>query len=39
MIKKTILIIFLSILVMSCGKKADPEYKAYNLNKNLYKII
>ena len=27
MIKKTILIIFLSILVISCGKKADPEYK------------
>ena len=39
MIKKTILIIFLSILVISCGKKGDPEYKAYNLNKSLYKII
>ena len=26
MIKKTILIIFLSILVLSCGKKGDPEY-------------
>ena len=28
MIKKTILIILLSILVLSCGKKGDPEYKA-----------
>ena len=27
MIKKTILIIFLSVLVVSCGKKGDPEYK------------
>ena len=39
MIKKTILIIFLFILVISCGRKADPEYKAYNLKKDLYKII
>jgi len=39
MIKKTILIIFLSILVISCGRKGDPEYKAYNLKKDLYKII
>ena len=29
MIKKTIIIIFLSILILSCGKKGDPEYKAY----------
>jgi len=39
MIKRTILIIFLSILVISCGRKADPEYKAYNFKKDLYKII
>ena len=39
MIKKAILIIFLSILVISCGRKGDPEYKAYNLKKSLYKII
>jgi len=39
MIKKTILIIFLSILVISCGRKGDPEYKVYNLKKDLYKII
>lgn len=28
MIKKTILIIFISVLIISCGKKGDPEYKA-----------
>ena len=39
MIKKTILIIFLSVLVVSCGKKGDPEYKAYNIKNSLYKII
>ena len=39
MIKKTILIIFLSILAISCGGKSDPEYKAYNLKNSLYKII
>ena len=39
MIKKTILIILLSILVISCGRKADPEYKAYNLKNSLYKFI
>lgn len=38
MIKKTILIIFISTLVVSCGKKADPEYKALvdiNFNKMI----
>ena len=39
MIKKTILIIFLSILIISCGRKGDPEYKAYNLKNSLYKIV
>ena len=39
MIKKTILIIFLSILILSCGRKGDPEYKAYNFKKSLYKLI
>ena len=39
MIKQTILIIFLSILIISCGKKDDPEYKVYNLKNSLYKII
>tara|TARA_Y100001949_G_scaffold134591_1_gene116102 strand:+ start:979 stop:1098 length:120 start_codon:yes stop_codon:yes gene_type:complete len=27
MIKKIILILFCSIIVFSCGKKGDPEYK------------
>ena len=39
MIKKTILIIFLAILIISCGRKDDPEYKAYNLKNSLNKII
>ena len=28
MIKKIIVILFCSIIVFSCGKKGDPEYKA-----------
>ena len=39
MIKKTILIIIVSILVLSCGKKGDPEYKAYNKTNSLHHII
>ena len=39
MIKKTILIIIVSILVLSCGKKGDPEYKAYKKTNSLYQII
>ena len=39
MIKKTILIILLSIIVLSCGKKGDPEYKLYYYKKNTVKII
>jgi len=39
MIKKTILIIFLSILVLSCGKKGDPEYKVYKNTNSLFQII
>jgi len=35
MIKKTILIIILSILVISCGKKGDPKYKAFNKTNSL----
>ncbi len=27
MIKKIFIIIFISFLTVSCGKKADPEYK------------
>ena len=39
MIKKTILIIIVSILVLSCGKKGDPEYKAYKKINSLHQII
>jgi len=39
MIKKTILIIIVSILVLSCGKKGDPEYKAYKGINSLFRII
>ncbi len=30
MIKKTLLIIFISILVTACGKKGDPIYNEEN---------
>ena len=39
MIKKTILIILLSIIVLSCGKKGDPEYKVKKYISSLFKII
>ena len=39
MIKKTILIILLSIIVLSCGKKSDPEYKVNKYINSLFKII
>tara|TARA_B100000029_G_scaffold212675_1_gene210667 strand:+ start:181 stop:300 length:120 start_codon:yes stop_codon:yes gene_type:complete len=39
MIKKTILIILLSVLVLSCGKKGDPKYKESKNINFLYKII
>ena len=39
MIKKTILIILFSILVLSCGKKGDPEYKAFKNTNSLIQII
>jgi len=38
MSKKIILILSLCYLVISCGKKADPEYKA-SKNKGEIKII
>ncbi len=39
MIKKTILIIFLLVLVLSCGRKGDPEYKAFKNINSLIQII
>ena len=32
MIKKTILMLFLTCLIISCGKKGDPEYKQSTKN-------
>ena len=32
MIKKIIFICMLSVILLSCGKKADPEYKVYKNN-------
>ena len=39
MIKKTILVIFLSVLVAACGKKGDPEYKVFKNTNSLIQII
>jgi len=38
MIKKTIIILFLSLLVTSCGKKGDPIYKENGKNFESTKI-
>jgi len=38
MIKKLILISIFSILLFSCGKKGDPEYKASKNNIIMFKI-
>jgi hypothetical protein len=38
MIKKLILISVLSILLFSCGKKGDPEYRAAKNNILIFKI-
>ena len=37
MIKKLILITIFSILLSSCGKKANPEYKATKNNILIFK--
>jgi hypothetical protein len=39
MIKKIILILFCSIIVFSCGKKGDPEYKESLKIINSEKIV
>ena len=39
MIKKTILIIFMSVIIFSCGKKGDPEYKTHKNTNYLFQII
>ncbi len=38
MIKKLILIFIFCSLLLSCGKKADPEYKAKNVNILINKV-
>ena len=42
MIKKLLLLIFLSILVLSCGKKGDPTYqepKSKNYNTKIKVVL
>tara|TARA_B100000700_G_scaffold292299_1_gene352134 strand:- start:650 stop:769 length:120 start_codon:yes stop_codon:yes gene_type:complete len=39
MIKKIILILLFSVIVVSCGKKGDPEYKGSNGSIDSVKII
>tara|TARA_B100001750_G_scaffold57025_1_gene45058 strand:- start:872 stop:991 length:120 start_codon:yes stop_codon:yes gene_type:complete len=39
MIKKTIILIFLLVLAVSCGKKGDPEYKVFKNKNSLIQII
>tara|TARA_B100001093_G_scaffold514731_1_gene589439 strand:- start:2278 stop:2409 length:132 start_codon:yes stop_codon:yes gene_type:complete len=39
MIKKIILIILLSYVVISCGKKGDPKYKDPEQTKKIEKIL
>ena len=38
MIKKILLAFILLTIVISCGKKADPEYKESNINILIKKI-
>tara|TARA_B100000945_G_scaffold239791_1_gene195906 strand:- start:355 stop:474 length:120 start_codon:yes stop_codon:yes gene_type:complete len=39
MIKKIILVLFFSIIIFSCGKKGDPEYKGSNESIDSVKIV
>ena len=39
MIKKIILSLILCFLIISCGKKGDPEYKAYKFKTDTENII
>ena len=38
MIKKIILVSIFSVLLFSCGKKGDPEYKAIKNNILIFRI-
>ena len=39
MIKKIILILLCLVILFSCGKKGDPEYKESEIIKNEFVII
>ena len=39
MIKKTYIIIFIAILITSCGKKGDPVYNGGNKNTKIFSIL
>ena len=39
MIKKISLVIILFLVVVSCGKKGDPEYKNSNKKGHIQKIL
>ena len=39
MIKKTIFVILVCCILVSCGKKSDPEYKALNKEIEISAII
>ena len=38
MIKKIILMFFISLLIFSCGKKGDPIYEEQKTKKQLIKL-
>ncbi len=39
MIKKIFLILFCIVVLFSCGKKGDPEYKGQKKYNNLVKVV
>ena len=39
MIKKIILTLLLCFLIVSCGKKGDPEYKETTIKKNVQSLL